>query len=109
MPNSLLAGNIQGISSIRALAARQGQTKGASNQYLTGQFPKHPNREFFAALQGIKSADQGNFRPDQGIPLASAISAAALPTNRIVATDLERCREGEQGRRQMLGVAEADL
>jgi hypothetical protein len=35
--------------------------------------------------------------------------AAALPTNRIVPTDLERCREGEQGRRQMLEVAEADL
>ena len=37
------------------------------------QFPTHPNREFFAALQGIKSSDQGNFRPDQGIPLSSAI------------------------------------
>jgi hypothetical protein len=68
-----------------------------SNQCLTGQFPKHPNREFFAALQGIKSGDQGNFRPDQGIPLSTAISAAALPTNRIVPTDLERCREGGTG------------
>jgi len=97
MPNSLLAGNIQGISSIRALAARQWQPKTISNQYLTGQFPKHPNREFFAALQGIKSGDQGNFRPDQGIPLSTAISAAALPTNRIVPTDLERCREGGTG------------
>jgi hypothetical protein len=97
MPNSLLAGNIQGISSIRASAARQGQPKTASNQYLTGQFPKHPNREFFAALQGIKSDDQGNFRPDQGIPLSTAISAAALPTNRIVPPDLERCREGGTG------------
>ena len=74
-----------------------------------GQFPKHPNRESFAALQGIKSGDQGNFRPNQGIPLSTAISAAALPINRIVATDLERCQEGEQGRRQMLGFAEADL
>jgi hypothetical protein len=97
MPNSLLAGNIQGISSIRASAARQGQPKTISNQYLTGQFPKHPNREFFAALQGIKSGDQGNFRPDQGIPLSTAISAAALPTNRIVPTDLEHCREGGTG------------
>jgi hypothetical protein len=35
--------------------------------------------------------------------------AAALPTNRIVPTDLERCREGEQGRRQIFGVTEADL
>jgi hypothetical protein len=34
-----------------------------------------PNREFFAALQGIKSADQGNFRCDQGIPLSSAFGS----------------------------------
>ena len=26
-----------------------------------------PNRDFFAALQGIKSGDQGSFRRDQGI------------------------------------------
>src|SRR6202030_3475006 len=62
-----------------------------------GPIPKHPNREFFAALQGIKSGDQGNFRPDQGIPLSTAISAAALATNRIVPTDLERCREAGTG------------
>jgi len=59
-----------------------------------------------AALQGIKSGDQGNFRPDQGIPLSSPILAFA-PAD--VPTDLERCREGEQGRHQMLEVAEADL
>ena len=81
MPNSLLAGNIQGISSIRASAARQGLPKTISNQYLTGQFPTHPNREFFAALQGIKSGDQGNFRRDQGIPLSSAIWPFAWVTN----------------------------
>jgi 6-phosphofructokinase len=49
------------------------------------------------------------FSPRSGIPLSTAISATALPINRIVPTDLERCREGERGRRQMLGVAEADL
>src|SRR5690242_6665749 len=38
----------------------------ALNQSLMGQFPTHRNREFFAALQGIKSGDQGNFCPDQG-------------------------------------------
>ena len=54
----------------------------ARNQFLTGQFPTHPNREFFAALQGIKSGDQGNFRPDQGIPLSSALWAFARPTIR---------------------------
>jgi len=40
---------------------------------------------------------------------SSAILAAALPTNRIVPTDLERCRKGEQGRRLIFGVTEADL
>jgi hypothetical protein len=52
-PNSLLAGSLQGISSNRSSAARQRQQKKVSNQYLTGQFPTHPNREFFTALQGI--------------------------------------------------------
>ena len=71
MPNSLLAGKIQGISSIRASAAPRKQRKRARNQFLTGQFPTHPNREFFCGLQGIESGDQGKFRLDQGIPLSS--------------------------------------
>jgi hypothetical protein len=52
---------------IRSSAAPQRQRKRVPNQTLTGQFPTRPNREFFAALQGIKSGDQGNFRDDQGI------------------------------------------
>src|SRR6202048_4570446 len=67
MPNSLLAGKIQGISSIRSLPAPLRPRKRARNQSLMGQFPTHPNREFLAALQGIKSGDQGSFRRDQGI------------------------------------------
>src|SRR5712671_4594288 len=55
MPNSLLAGKIQGISPIRSLPAPRRPRKRARNQSLMGQFPTHPNREFFAALQGIKS------------------------------------------------------
>ena len=77
MPNSLLAGKIQGISPIPGLRAPRRRQKSARNQFLTGQFPTHPNREFFAALQGIKSGDQGSFRRDQGIPLSSAILAFA--------------------------------
>jgi hypothetical protein len=43
-------------------------------------------------------------------PLSSAILAIALPANPIVPTDLEHCRESEQGRpAQMLDVAEADF
>ena len=49
---------------IRVSAAPRRQRKRAGNQFLTGQFPTHPNREFFAALQGIKSGEQGNSRPD---------------------------------------------
>jgi hypothetical protein len=96
-------------SPIRGLAAPERQQKRARNQFLTGQFPTHPNREFFAALQGIKSGDQGSFRRDQGIPPSSAIWHSPLVTNPIVPTDFERCREGEHGRRQMLEVAEVDL
>src|SRR6185369_17710944 len=66
-PNSLLAGKIQGISSIRSSVARQRGPKRPLTQCLTSQFPTHPNREFFEALQGIKSGDQGNFFPHQGI------------------------------------------
>src|SRR6202047_3845464 len=82
MPNSLLSGKIQGISPIRASAAPRTRRKRALNQVLTSQFPTHPNREFFCRVQGIKSGDQGKFRPDQGIPLSSAIWAFALPTIR---------------------------
>jgi hypothetical protein len=99
MPNSLLAGKIQGISPIRGLAAPGRQRKRARNQFLTSQFPTHPNREFFAALQGIKSGDQGNFCPDQGIPLSSAILGICPADNPIAPTDLKRCREGEPRRR----------
>jgi len=45
----------------------------------------HPNWEFFTALQGIKSGDQGNSRPDQGkrpsarvLPVIGALSTAVL-------------------------------
>jgi hypothetical protein len=82
MPNSLLAGKIQGISPIRASSAPRRQRKMARNQFLTSQFPTHPSREFFCRLQGIKSGDQGKFRLDQGSPLSSAIWAFALPTIR---------------------------
>src|SRR6266850_3571024 len=37
-----------------------------SNQAFMSQFPVRANREFFEAYQGIKSAYQGNSRPDQG-------------------------------------------
>jgi hypothetical protein len=84
MPNSLLAGKIQGISPIRASAEPRTQRKRARNQFLTGQFPTHPNREFFCGLQGIKSGDQGKFRSDQGIPLSSTIWAFVPADNPIV-------------------------
>src|ERR1700724_611378 len=72
-PNSLLAGKIQGISSIRRLSGTSTAEKRDLNQALTDKFPTHLNREIFWALQGIKSGDQGTFRPDQGSPLWRAI------------------------------------
>jgi hypothetical protein len=62
-----------GISSMRGSAAHRRQQKRAPYQTFTGQFPTPVNREFFAALQGIISGDQGIFRPDQGIRLSTAI------------------------------------
>jgi hypothetical protein len=56
-------------------------------KYFTGQFPTHPNREFFAALQGTKSGEQGNSCPDQGIPRSSAIWRFAVVTTPIVSTE----------------------
>jgi hypothetical protein len=44
---------VSGISSIRGSAARERQQKRALDQGFTSQFPTHPNREFFSALQGI--------------------------------------------------------
>ncbi len=48
---------------IRASGAPRTQRKMALNQFLTSQFPTHPNREFFCRLQGIKSGDQGKISP----------------------------------------------
>src|SRR6202035_5720183 len=79
-----------------------GGQKGHHLSALRANSLRTPNREFFAALQGIKSGEQGNSRPDQGISRWSAIWRFAV-------VDLERCRESEQGRRQIFEVADADL
>jgi hypothetical protein len=70
------------------LSGASTRAKRPSTQCLTSQFPTHPNREFFEALQGIKSGDQGNFFPHQGIRSSSTFLAFALTTNAIVPTDL---------------------
>ena len=109
MPNSLLAGNIQGISSIRASAARQGQPKTISNQYLKGQFPKHPNREFFAPYRELNRAIRVVFAPireSRCRPLFRQPPCRQIVSSRQISNVAEKA---EQGRRQMLGVAEADL
>jgi len=94
--NSLLAGKIQGISSIRSLVARQRGPKRPSTQCLTSQFPTHPNREFFEALQGIKSGDQGNFFPHQGIRSRPLFGICF--DDKCDRPDRPRlCREGEEG------------
>src|SRR4029077_18797457 len=74
-PNSLLAGKIQGISSILASVARILGRNSHNNQSLTRKFPTHRNRELIGLYQGIKSAYQGNFLPDQGRVPWSGFSA----------------------------------
>jgi hypothetical protein len=53
-------------------------------------------------LQGIKSGDQGSFRRDQGIRFRPLFWHSPPGDNPIVATDLQRCREGEKERCEML-------
>jgi len=55
--------------SIRLLGGTSGAQNVNWSNRLRGQFPTHPNRELFAALQGIQSGYQGTLRRDQGIPL----------------------------------------
>src|SRR5207253_2472544 len=64
-PNSL-AGKIQGNFIESELGAHQRQQKWPLYQCVTSQFPTHANRELIGPYQGIKSAYQGSFLPDQG-------------------------------------------
>jgi hypothetical protein len=61
-----VAGSLQRISSNRGLPARRLPEKAKVPQSVKGEFPTHPNREFFKRLQGIKSGDQGTIRRHQG-------------------------------------------
>ena len=72
MPNSLLAGKIQGISSTLASVARICRRNGDYNQSLTSKFPTRWNRELIGPYQGIKSAYQGSFPPNQGRALGGS-------------------------------------
>jgi hypothetical protein len=65
-PNSLLARNIQGISFDRSPAAYTTAENSQMRQCLTSEFPTHPNKEFFVALQGIESGDHGIFLAGSG-------------------------------------------
>src|SRR6267143_81605 len=65
-PNSLLAGNLQGISSTLASVARICRQNVYYNQSLTSKFPTRRNRELIGPYQGIKSAYQGSLPPNQG-------------------------------------------
>jgi len=57
---------IQGISSALASVPRIRSRNGHYNQCLTSKFPTLRNRELIGPDQGIKSAYQGSFQPDQG-------------------------------------------
>src|SRR6267378_199496 len=102
MPNSLLAGNIQGISPIRGLAVPGNSEKGHeisflwtnSLRILTGNFLR-PCRELNRAIREVSAViGESRFRP--------RFWHSPMVTHPIVPTDFaKRCREGEQGRRQI--------
>jgi hypothetical protein len=74
--SELLSGrpNSQGISSTLASVARICRQNGDDNQSFTSKFPTQRNRELIGPYQGIKSADQGSFLPDQGRALGWGFS-----------------------------------
>src|SRR4029077_4197182 len=65
-PIPCYTGKIQGISLVLASGTRIGRLNPYYNQSLTSKFPPRRNRELNGLQQGIKSAHQGNFSPDQG-------------------------------------------
>ena len=102
MPNSLLAGKIQGISSIWGSIARQWQLKAPLNQYLTSQFPTHLNREFFGPYRELNRTIREILKFLEIFALIRESRSRRLfwglcpAENPIVPTDLKRCREGER-------------
>ena len=89
----------------------------ARNQFLTGPIPYASEQgifcgltgNFLAALQGIKSGDQGNFRPDQGIPLSSALWAFARPTIRSSRQISDVAEKAKKSAARCSKPSEADL
>jgi hypothetical protein len=65
-PIPCYTGKIQGISLVLASGTRIGRLNPYYNQSFTSKFPTRRNRELNGLQQGIKSAHQGNFSPDQG-------------------------------------------
>jgi len=65
---------IQGISSTLASVTRIRRQNSDYNQSLTSKFPTRQNRELISPYQGIKSAYQGSFLPDQGRALGWGFS-----------------------------------
>jgi hypothetical protein len=115
MPNSLLAGNIQGISGIREFHrfGPRRRVKGSQKRYQistlranslsirTGNFLP-PYRELNRAIRVIFAP----IRESRCRPLFRQQPCRQIVSSRQISNIAEKA---EQGRRQMLGVAEADL
>jgi hypothetical protein len=91
------AGKIQGISSTLTSVTRICRRNGDYNQSLTSKFPTRRNRELIDPYQGIKSAYQGSFVPDQGRALGSAESVFKTRLDRALGrgTDIETAIAGQ--------------
>ena len=69
-------GIFSGHESVNREPGSGGDTDRPSSMAYIGGYTVS-EQKFFAGPQGIKSGDQGNFRPDQGILLSSATLALA--------------------------------
>jgi hypothetical protein len=69
-PIPWLQGKIQGFLGDLAQRHRKRRQKPALDQCFTTEFPKPRNREVFGGLQGIRTGDQGNYQPYQGMGIS---------------------------------------
>src|ERR1700738_160609 len=108
-PNSLLAGSLQGISSIRGPTARQHQKKKGIKSGRYEPIPYASEQGIFCGLAGNLNRRSGKFPLRSGNPALVRYLGPTGPTNPILPRDLERLPGSKEGRRQMLAPPRAPL
>ena len=92
----MLAGNLQGISSIRGPTARQHQKKTGIKSGRYEPIPYASEQGIFCGLAGNLNRRSGKFPPRSGNPALVRYLGPTGPTNPILPRDLERCREAKR-------------